>query len=240
MEHPTHSGYNFTQTIHNDIYPAIDPTKFDLSQAGKIVLIRGSGRDISRSTALRFAESGAASIILCARTACELDEVDQRIHRINSHVEVHKHAMDITDDQTVLTVAKTVAKEEGGLDILVNNAGMTNNWEPITEGDSGMYLKTWNLHVKNTYLMLRAFLPLMVETARTHSVRVDIVNLSTIAAHFVIPGASAYQVSKFALIRLSEIVTAEYGAQGVNCVTLHPGGVATGIYQRIASYGFGW
>ena len=233
MEYPAHTGYNFTQTIHHDIYPSIDPTKSDLSQPQKIVLITGSGRGIGRSVALRFAESGVACLILCARTATELDEVEQSIRKINPRVRVRKYAVDITSERDVRAMADAVEMEEGGrLDVLINNAGMSNNWEPITEGDTAMYLQTWDLHVKGTYLMLKAFLPLLAATAKRHAVDVDVVNTVTIAAHFVLPGGSAYMASKLALIRLSEFVSAEYGEQGVNCVALHPGGVPTGIMKE--------
>jgi NAD(P)-dependent dehydrogenase (short-subunit alcohol dehydrogenase family) len=231
MEYPAHSGYNFTQTIHNDIYPTIDPTKSDLSQPRKVVLITGSGRGIGRSIALRFAESGVACIILCARTASELDEVEQSIKNLNVRVKVFKYIVDITTEEAVLAMAEAVRKEEGRLDVLINNAGMTNNLELIADGGTEMYLKTWDLHIKGTYLMLKSFLPLLVETAKTQNVTVDIINTTSIAAHFAIPGASAYQTSKFAIIKLSEFVVSEYGEQGVNCVSLHPGGVPTGIMK---------
>ena len=62
---PRNSGYSFTKTVHNYIYPAIDPTKSDLSQSGKVVLTTGAGRGIGRSIALNYAESDVASDHLC-------------------------------------------------------------------------------------------------------------------------------------------------------------------------------
>lgn len=41
---PPHVGFNFVDTLHDDIYPAIDPTKSDLSQPFKAVLVTGAGR----------------------------------------------------------------------------------------------------------------------------------------------------------------------------------------------------
>jgi len=229
---PVHSGYYFTKTVHNDIYPAIDPTKSDLSQPGKAVLITGAGRGFGRSIALRFAESGVASIILCSRTATELDEVQQRIKEINSNIKVSKYSVDITNEEEVLAMAKAVREEVGRLHVLVNNAGMTNDWEPIIVGPTKEWFKTWDLHIKGTYLMLKSFLPLLVDTAASEKVKVDVINVVSSAVHFSTPGASAYQASKFALVRLAEFVDAEHGEQGVNCVSLHPGSVDTGIMKN--------
>lgn len=50
-------------------------------------------------------------------------------------------------------MAKAVRKEKGRLDVLIKNAGVTDKWESITDRDAETYFKTWDLHVKGTYLM---------------------------------------------------------------------------------------
>ena len=52
-------------------------------------------------------------------------------------------------------------------------------------------------------------------------------------AHLVGPGFSAYQTSKLALVRFTEFVQAEYGAQGLTALSIHPGNVLTGILAPI-------
>lgn len=229
---PPHIGLDFTNTIHKDINPSIDPTKSDLSQPSKVVLITGAGRGIGRSIALRYAESGVASIILGARTSSELDEVEIAIKKINTTVKVHKLHLDITNESSVLAAAETIRKEEGRLDILVNNAGTSDPWLPIGEGVTSNYWQTWVVNIKGTYLMLNAFLPFMVETAAVQGT-VDIINLCSIGAHLVLKGASAYQASKLALLRLSEFVEVEYGDKAVNCFAVNPGGVLTELSKSI-------
>ena len=233
FEYPAHTGYNFTSTLHNDIYPPIDPTASNLSQPGKVILITGAGRGIGRSIAIRYAESGVSSIILAARTPSELTETEACIKKINPAVRVHKYAVDVTSEPSIHTMSSDIKASEGRLDVLINNAGMTNKWESITSGPTKPYLQTWDLHIKGTYLMLKHFLPLLVETAEKHGVKTDVINTTSVAAHFAVPGASAYQASKFALVRLGECVDAEYAGLGVNCVTLHPGGVATTIAKDL-------
>ena len=155
MEYPPHTGYNFTQTLHNDIYASIDPSKSDLSQPEKVVLVTGSGRGLGRAIALRFAECGVACIVLCARTALELDEVEQSINNINTHVRVCKYAVDVSDEPAVLAVAQAVRDQEGRLDVLVNNAGILDKYATITDGDSELYMKTLDVNIKGPYLMLK-------------------------------------------------------------------------------------
>jgi NAD(P)-dependent dehydrogenase (short-subunit alcohol dehydrogenase family) len=223
---PPHVGYNFTTKLYNDVNTSIDPTKSDLSQPSKVVLITGAGRGIGRSIALRYADSGVACIFLCARTSSQLDEVEEAINAMNPDVKVRKLSLDITDEKEVILAVDKV-KEEGRLDILVNNAGVSTPWVPIIETDVDSYWNVWEVHLKGTYLMIRAFLPLLIETARNQKRQVDIVNVTSIGAHLTARGASAYQTSKFALLRLTEFVCAEYEKEGVNCITVHPGGVLT-------------
>jgi NAD(P)-dependent dehydrogenase (short-subunit alcohol dehydrogenase family) len=74
----------------------------------------------------------------------------------------------------------------------------------------------------------------VVETAERYSIKVDVINTTLISAHFTLPGASAYQASQFALMRLSEFVVAEYGAWRVNCLSLNSGGAPTGITKDLS------
>ncbi len=229
---PPHWGINFTNTIHHDINSSTDPTKSNLTQPSKVVLITGAGRGIGRSIALKYAQSGVASIIICARTSSELDEVEQSVNKLNPAVKVRKLPLDITNDSQVAAAAETVRNGEGRLDVLINNAGVSDPWVPISESNTEEYWRTWVVHIKGTYLMLHAFLPLMVQTAAVTGT-VDVVNVTSIGAHILMPGASAYQASKLALLRLGEFVEVEYAAKGVNCFSIHPGGVPTEMTKGI-------
>lgn len=55
-----------TKDVHNDTYPAIDPTQHDL--AGKAVFISGATRGIGRATSISFAKAGASFIAIGARS----------------------------------------------------------------------------------------------------------------------------------------------------------------------------
>ena len=76
--------------------------------------------------------------------------------------------------------------------------------------------------------MTRSFLPLLLaSSAKT------ILNISSGGAHVASPGASAYQTTKLALLRLSEFMNVDYGAQGILAYSLHPGGVVTDLARNM-------
>ena len=63
-----------------------------------------------------------------------------------------------------------------------------------------------------------------------------IINLSSVGAHSVRPGASAYQTSKLTITRFTEFIIAEYGEQGVLAYSVHPGGIMTELASRMPEH----
>ena len=59
--------------------------------------------------------------------------------------------------------------------------------------------------------------------------------MSSIGAQVVTLGASDYQTSKHAINRLCEFVQADHGEEGVKCIAIHPGGVATELGRNMPS-----
>jgi NAD(P)-dependent dehydrogenase (short-subunit alcohol dehydrogenase family) len=232
---PAHTGYAFTsfEHLHNDIYPSISASSSPaLQQSGKVVLVTGAGRGIGRAIALQYAHASAAAIVLCARTPSELDEVEGKIQEINSSIRVLKYSVDVTSEEAVRKLAEDVQTKEKRLDILINNAGTSAPWVPVAASDPSAWWKTLEVNLKGPFLFLHAFLPLLTATAEQEKTTVDVVNISSMGAHMIAPGASAYQTSKLALLRLGEFVHAEYGAKGVNVVGVNPGGVLTSLSEQ--------
>ncbi len=82
----------------------------------------------------------------------------------------------------------------------------------------------WTLNLRGTYLTTRFFLPLLLSSPAS-----QIINVSSVGAHLATAGLSAYQTSKLAIVRFTEFLQAEYGAQGLTAMSIHPGNVQTDI-----------
>lgn len=233
---PPDAGFDFVglNNLHNDIYPAIDVSKSsDLQQPGKIVLITGAGRGIGRSMAIQYAHAKVSTIIICARTGSELDEVAARIAEANSSVNIVQETLNVTDGPAVKLLAQKITSHFGRLDILINNAGLSRPWEPVDETDPEDYWQVMEVNLHGPLLLTHAFLPLLVQTAETQATHVNIINVTSIGAVTVGPGGSSYGIAKMALQRLTEFVGVEYGEKGVNVVGIHPGSVATKLASEI-------
>lgn len=218
-------GRDFVHQIRHDTYPFIDPTKQDLS--GRHVLITGASRGIGKQIAVAYALAGAAAIVMTARSdlSSQAQEVAQAaVQAGHSAPQIITLKLDVASRESVAAAAKEVQAQLGHVDIVVCNSGVLETWVPMTEQDPDVWWNTWETNVKGTYLTLHSFIPLLLASPKKDR---TIVILSSTGALAMLPGASAYQSSKFALLRLTEFVNFEYGGQGILAYGVHPGGVAT-------------
>lgn len=63
-------------TVHKKAYPAIDPSRPELSQNGRLILIIGSTIGIGFAMAHGFAAASADTVILTGRRPAVLNQVD--------------------------------------------------------------------------------------------------------------------------------------------------------------------
>ncbi len=221
-----YQGSTFVEPIHHDTYAAIDPTtKSNL--AGKSVFISGASKGVGRATALSYAKAGASQIAIAARSdlsslAAELSAAARAAGK--PAPQVLSLQLDVQDLSSVTSAAAATQAAFARLDILINNAGSLETARPLADSHPDEYWATWEVNYRGVYWATRAFLPLLLRTADGLK---TIVNMSSVGAHGFRPGMSAYQTSKFALLKLSEFTCAEYATEGVVAYSVHPGGVPT-------------
>ncbi|KAL1610828.1 hypothetical protein SLS60_002499 [Paraconiothyrium brasiliense] len=219
-----------------DTYPFIS-TYNQASLSGKSVLITGASRGIGLQTAIHFAKAGCSKIALAARSPLSSAKLAVEHASASSQTPptIITLALDVSSPDQVQAAAAAVKNAFGHLDVLINNAGHLTAFQNIGESDPLAYWQTWETNIHGTYLCTRAFLPLLLDsTLKT------VINITSSGAHVVMPGASAYQASKFALCRLTEFLDAEYGGKGLVAIALNPGGVKTELARAMPGYMMGY
>lgn len=226
----------FTPTLHHDTYPSIQPIPSQ-PPTNLRILITGSSKGIGRATAISLAQAGASHIAIHGRNTSDLDETESLIHSAattfsRTRPTVLKLIADITSLSSVTAMRDEVAKAfNSRLDVLINNAGYLENWDrPFTEADPDEWWKTWEVNVRGTYLVSRAFIPMLLEQGHGGGKGGGtLVNVSSTGGLVTMEGASAYQGSKTAQIRLAGHLDVEYREKGLLVHSVHPGGVATAL-----------
>lgn len=230
--HPDVGAENFTSVTHHDTYPGISKS----DHRGKTVLITGASKGVGRATTLAFARSGAANLIIAARS--DLDSLEQDILSTaassgasDSLPTVIKLYLDVTSEKDVDSAAEVVKQHVSSIDILINNAGYLEDFKPVAETNRSEWWKTWEVNVKGTYVMAHKFLPMVLQSASK-----TIINVSSRGALRSRFGASAYGSSKTAVLRFTEFLDLEYGNQGLLAFAIHPGSVATQLALGMPKY----
>ena len=222
-------GVDFVSTNHSDTYATIDPLKADLT--GRIVVITGASRGIGRSIAISYAKAGASGFMVLARSdlAHLEDEILAAAEKAGRNSpKIFRAQVDITDRAAVEKVVKESLSMFGHIDILINNAGYMEEMAPLADTDPDEWWKTFEINVKGVYLITRSFLPFILKSRLK-----TIVTCSTVGANLNLAGSSAYSITKSAVLRLNDLLMAEYGDQGLLAYAIHPGGVKTDLAQKL-------
>ena len=180
--------------------------------AGKLALVTGASRGIGAATAEALAAAGA-HVILVARTASALEEVEDRIHAAGGSATIAP--LDLAQSESVAKLATAVGERWQALDVLVLNAAMLGSLGPVEHIDPKEYARILTLNVAANQAMIAAFDKMLRRSDRSDVIAVT----SSVGAE---PRAfwGAYGSSKAAL----ENLVLSYGEE-----TAHSGKVRVHI-----------
>ena len=184
---------------------------------------------MGRAISFGYVKAGISQIALAARTPISTRELFEAAkHAGRPEPQILTLQVDVTNRENTEAAAKMVGKEFGKLDILINNAGYLGKFVPMIDGDPDDWWANYEVNIKGTYLMSRAFIPLLLKSQLK-----TVVNITSGGAHHTFKGASGYQSSKLAILRFSEFLNTDYGEKGLLAYSVHPGGVVTDLAKNM-------
>jgi NAD(P)-dependent dehydrogenase (short-subunit alcohol dehydrogenase family) len=178
----------------------------------RTVLITGASTGLGRAAALLFRKKGW-NVIATMRTPTPIEGC-------------FVVPLDVVDPASVERAVAAGLEKFGQIDVVLNNAGygLFSIFETVTDAK---IRELFDVNVFGVMNVTRAVLPHFREQKSG-----VFVNVSSGAGAFVLPTASLYSASKFALEAFSEGLAYEVSAFGVKVKIIEPGGVATSFGER--------
>jgi NAD(P)-dependent dehydrogenase (short-subunit alcohol dehydrogenase family) len=193
--------------------------------AGRLALVTGASRGIGAATAEAIAAAGAR-VVLAARDREALDGVAGRIS--DGGGEATPVPTDVSEPGDVERLFAAV-DELGGLTALVCAAGVLRS-APFDQ----MTLETWaeslDVNLTGSFLCCHAAFGTMRRLGEGRIVNIG--SLSGVYATEKFPGLTAYNVSKYGVIGLTEAIAAEGKEDGISAICVSPGAVDTQMLRQ--------
>lgn len=196
-----------------------------LPLSGKLALVTGASRGIGAATAQALGAAGA-HVILTARTAGGLEEVEESIHAAGGSATIAP--LDLIDGESIGRLAQAISGRWQALDILVLNAATLGSLAAVPAIDTKEFAKQLTLNIAAPQALIAAFDAMLRASSNA---RVIALTSSVAAAPRAYWGA--YGASKAAL----ETLVGAYGEEvkNISAIRTHivdPGATRTAMRAR--------
>lgn len=198
---------------------------------GKVACVTGSVRGIGWEIVQAYAQEGAKVVVCDIRQA----DVDSAVARLSLPAEiVLGQRADVTVEEDVVSLFRTIKEKFGRLDILVNNAGFAWPREgpidlELADTPFQVWLKVLHTNLSGTFLCSREALRMM----RAQGFGA-IINISSPQGKLGRALRGPYCAAKFGVEGLTQVMSLENSSHNIGINALDPGGiVATEAIRKI-------
>ena len=196
--------------------------------SNKVALVTGGLKGIGRATVMELATQGAdialnyraseKNKVLAEELVKELKDLGRDVLCVEG---------DISHEEDVEKIFKSIKKYFGHLDILVNNAGITRD-QLILRMKTEDFDAVINTNLKGTYLCMKQASRLMMKQKSGH-----IISLSSVVGVIGNAGQVNYAASKAGVIGMTMSLARELGPRGVTVNAVAPGFIETDMTEEL-------
>ncbi|NPA57899.1 MAG: SDR family oxidoreductase [Aquificae bacterium] len=178
---------------------------------GKTVLITGASKGLGKALAEKFKKEGF-TVLGVSRTPVQ--------DLLDFHIQA-----DLSREEEVEKVYKTVEENRFKIDVLINNAGigLYESWEKT---DMEQLKRLFEINFFTPVRLTKLFLPHLKERKGT------VINVSSVAGKLYVPYMGGYCASKYGLNAFSDSLRAEVMPEGVKVLNLIIGRINTGFSKN--------
>ena len=191
---------------------------------GKVAIVTGGASGIGEACSETLAREGAKVLITDIDDLRGKDVV-QRITKAGGTAHYVHH--DVRDEAAWPGIVAEAEKRFGRLDIMVANAGI-GIMSPIATMTLADWQKQQAINLDGVFLSIKHSIPAMKKAGGG-----SIVLMSSVAGLRGAPGLAAYSATKGGVRLLAKSVALEHAADNIRCNSVHPGIIATPIWDKI-------
>jgi NAD(P)-dependent dehydrogenase (short-subunit alcohol dehydrogenase family) len=187
----------------------------------RVAIVTGAASGIGRAIALELAREGADVVVADIKSE-QAEKVVYEIKALGHKAKSFK--ADVSKNNQVNLMAKTVLDEFGKIDILVNNAGGSARKRAtlFCESTEEVWDYVINLNLKGVLNCSRAVIEHMIQSQSG-----KIVNISAIAGIIGEAGLVDYSAAKAGIVGFTKALAKEVAPHGINVNCVAPGPIET-------------
>lgn len=202
---------------------------------GRVALVTGGGSGLGRAISTELAAHGADVLV----ADIDVDRATETVAQVRQAGGGSAEALllDVTDPASSAAVVEDASKRFGpAFNLLVNNAG-TDRGADLPDVDDAQWHGVFGVNVHGPMYLSRAFVRHLLAQQRAGSLDGavgDVVNVVSISALTVGAGAGAYNSSKAALLKLTEVLQTEARERGwpARVTALNPAAMNTPMMDQ--------
>lgn len=196
-----------------------------MSLKNKIALITGGSRGIGREIALELAKTGVDIAITYVNNLEKAALVIEEI--IGYGVKAIAIQGNVSIEEDVTNMIKTIEKELGSVDILVNNAGVTKD-NLLIRMKSDEWDEVMDVNLKGTFLCTKAVSRGMMKKRYG-----KIINITSVVGIMGNAGQGNYSASKAGVIGFTKSMAKELASRGIRVNAVAPGFIETEMTENL-------
>lgn len=181
----------------------------------KTAVITGGSSGIGFAIASRLSEDGFTCILI-GRNRLKLEEACRKMGN-NSYC----FPADLTDLSAIPALVREIALKFGHIDVLVNNAGIHLK-KPAIDVTDEEYHRVILTNQTSVFVLTRETAKLMAATGGG-----SVINISSMASHYGLPGVIAYAASKSAVEGMTRTLAVELARYNIRVNCIAPGFIKT-------------
>jgi NAD(P)-dependent dehydrogenase (short-subunit alcohol dehydrogenase family) len=184
---------------------------------GKVAVVTGAASGIGRAAALRFAQEGAAGLVLADLNMAALAPVAEEAKGMAV-------ACDVSREPDIRRLVLQAEERYGRIDVYFSNAGIIQRGG--LQASDAEWDRNWRIHVMAHVWAARAVVDKMVARGGGY-----FLITASAAGLLNIVESATYGVTKHGAVAFAEWLAIAYGRRGLRVSCLCPQAVITGMYK---------